>query len=45
MYFLCVIHKKERKSSFLLHLLTNDGKKITLFQNYICETMRAKKRI
>ena len=29
MYFLCVIHKKERKSSFLLHLLTNDGKKVT----------------
>ena len=33
MYFLCVIRQKERKSFFLLHLLTND----------ICETMLTKK--
>ena len=31
MYFLCVIRKKERKSFFSLHLLTNEDGEITPF--------------
>ena len=31
MYFLCVIRKKERKSFFLLHLLTYEDGEITPF--------------
>ena len=31
MYFICVIRKKERKSFFLLHLLTNEDGEITPF--------------
>lgn len=29
MYFLCVIRQKERKSFFLLHLLTNEDGEVT----------------
>jgi len=31
MYFLCVIRQKERKSFFLLHLLTNEDGEIIPF--------------
>ena len=31
MYFLCVIRQKERKSFFLLHLLTKEDGEITPF--------------
>lgn len=42
MYFICVIRKKGSKSFFLLHLLTNTGERIALFQNDIYETVRPK---
>lgn len=29
MYFICVIRKKEHKSFFLLHLLTNKDNRVT----------------
>jgi len=45
MYFICVIRKKGSKSFFLLHLLTNTGERIALFQNDIYETVPTKKRI
>ena len=43
MYFICVIRKKGSKSFFLLHLLTNTGERIALFQNDIYETVPTKK--
>ena len=33
MYFLCVIRQKERKSFFLLHLLTNAEFNLQMQQN------------